>query len=123
MKNCSYQFYTESHHPSRAERLSSDIILLILSKLYGNLVSLQITDFIERKQVYNKCQSGYRKNHSTRTILSKLYDDIRLAMKRSEVNMIVVTDYSKAFDTIDFYTLLQKMHSLNFSTGFLYWVF
>ena len=29
----------------------------------------------------------------------------------------------KSFDTIDFFTLIQKMHSLNFSTNFLYWVF
>ena len=28
--------------------------------------------------------------------------------------MAVFTDYSKAFVTIDFYTLTQKMHSLNF---------
>ena len=32
--------------------------------------------------------------------------------------MAVFTDYSKAFDTKDFFTLIQKMHSLNFSTDF-----
>ena len=37
--------------------------------------------------------------------------------------MAVFTDYSKAYDIIDFFTLIQKMHSLNFSTDFLYWVF
>ena len=46
-----------------------------------------------------------------------------MAMKQSELTMAVFTDYSKAFDTIDFFTLIQKMHSLNFSTDFLYWVF
>ena len=44
-------------------------------------------------------------------------------MKQSEVTMAVCTDYSKAFDTIDFFTLIQKMYSLNFSVDFLYWVF
>ena len=44
-------------------------------------------------------------------------------MKQSELTMVVFTDYSKAFDTIDFFTLIQKMHSLNFSMDFLYWVF
>ena len=83
----------------------------------------QITGFIEIQQVYNKHQSGYRKNHSTATILSKLYDDIKLVMKQSELTMAVFTDYSKAFDNIDFFTLIQKMRSLNFSTDFLYWVF
>ena len=46
-----------------------------------------------------------------------------MAMTQSELTMAVFTDYSKAFDTIDIFTLIQKMHSLNFSTDFLYWVF
>ena len=46
-----------------------------------------------------------------------------MAMKQSELTMAVFTDYSKAFDTIDFFTLIQKIHSLNVSTDFLYWVF
>ena len=41
----------------------------------------------------------------------------------TKFTMAVFTDYSKAFDTIDFFTLIQKMHSLNFSTDDLYWVF
>ena len=98
-------------------------ILPILSKVYEKQVLHQITDFIETQQVYNKHQSGYRKNHSPATILSKLYDDIKMTMKQSELTMAVFTDYSKAFDTIDFFTLVQKMHSLNFSTDFLCWVF
>ena len=44
-------------------------------------------------------------------------------MKRNDVAMALFTDYSKAFDTIGFYTLIQKMHSLNFSSEFLNWVF
>ena len=46
-----------------------------------------------------------------------------MAMKQSELTMAVFTNYSKAFDTIDFDTLIQKIHSLNFSTDFLYWYF
>ena len=91
--------------------------------MYEKQVLHQITDFIETQQVYNKHQSGYPKNHSAATIFSKLYDDIKMAMKQSELTMAVFTDYSKAFDTIDFFTLIQKMHSLNFSADFLYWVF
>ena len=45
-----------------------------------------------------------------------------MAMKQSELTMPVFADYSKAFDTIHFFTLIQKMYSLNFSTDFLYWV-
>ena len=44
-------------------------------------------------------------------------------MKASEITLAVVTDYSKAFDTIDFSVLIRKMHTLNFSKHFLYWIF
>ena len=44
-------------------------------------------------------------------------------MKSSEVTIAIFTDYSKAFDTIDFSILIKKMHILNFSKLFLYWIF
>ena len=98
-------------------------ILPILSKVYERVVLEQITNFIEKKLIYHHYQSGYRKNHSTATLLAKLRDDIKEAMKASEITLAVVTDYSKALDTIDFSVLIRKMHTLNFSKHFLYWIF
>ena len=46
-----------------------------------------------------------------------------MAMKESGLTMAVFIDYSKVFDTVNLFTLIQKIHSLNFSTDFLYWVF
>ena len=83
-------------------------IFPILSKVYEKQVLHQIANFIESQQVYNKHQFGYRKNHSTASILSKLYDDIKMAMKQSELTMAVFTDYSKPFDTIDFLLWYKK---------------
>ena len=42
-------------------------------------------------------------------------------MNKSEITIAIFPDYSKAVDTIDFYTSIQKMHSFNFSKDFLYW--
>ena len=93
-------------NPTELKDYGPTSILPILSKVYEKQILHQTTDFIETWQVYNKHQSGYCKNHSTATILSKLYDDIKMAMKQSELTMAVFTDYSKAFDTIDFFTLI-----------------
>ena len=87
------------------------------------VVSEQITNFTEKKLRYHRYQSDYRKNHSTATLLAKLRDGIKRAMKASEITLTVFTDYSKAFDTIDFSVLIKKMHTLNFSKRFLYWIF
>ena len=96
-------------------------IFPILSKVYERVVLEQITNFIEKKLIYHHYQPGYRKDHSTATLLSKLRDDIKEAMKASEITLAVFTDYSKAFDTI--FVLIRKMHTFNFSKRFSYWIF
>ena len=98
-------------------------ILPILSKIYERVVLEQITNIIERKLIYRHYQSGYRKNHSTATLLAQLRDDSKEAMKASEITLAVFTDYSKAFDPIDFSVFIKKMHTLNFTKRFLYWIF
>ena len=65
--------------------------------------------------------SGYRKNHTTITLSMKLYDDIKTSINKSEITIVIFADYSKAFDTIDFYTLIQKLHTVNFPKNVLYW--
>ena len=49
-------------------------------------------------------------------------DDILRAMKRSEVTMAVLADYSKAFDTVDHGVLLKKLHRLGFSKSYPLWL-
>ena len=90
-------------------------ILPVLSKVYEKLVLKQLAGFIEEESVYQQYHSGYRKNHSPATLLSKLRDGIMNTMKSSEVTIVIFTDYSKVFDTIDFSILIKEMHTLNFS--------
>ena len=95
-------------NPSQLKDYRPISILPILSKIYEKLVLQQMTEFIEKQLIYHKHQSGYRKNHSTTTLLMKLYDDIKTSMSKSEITIAIFADYSKAFVTIDFYTLIQK---------------
>ena len=75
-------------------------VLPVLSKVYEKPVLQQLAVFIERQSVYHQYQSGCRKNNSTATLLLKLHDDIKKAMKSNEITIAIFTDYSKAFDTI-----------------------
>ena len=56
------------------------------------------------------------KGHSTVTTLLSIRDDIIWAMRRGEVTLMVLGDYSKAFDTVNF-----NMHPMGFSKKFFHW--
>ena len=79
----------------------------------------QLCSFIEDRVTYSKTKSGFRKHHFTNTLLIKIRDDILNALDRVEVTIAVTTDFSKAFDTVDCFTLIRKLHSLNISTSTL----
>ena len=70
---------------------------------------------MEKSAVYNLTQSGFRKSHSTSTLLLKFRNDIRKAFNRNEITISVLIDYSKVFDTVNHKTFLKKLVSLNFS--------
>ena len=92
-------------NPSQLKHYRQISIQPILCKIYEILK--QMIKFIEKRFIYHKHQSGYRKNHSTSTLLMKLDDDNKTRVKlTSPFN----ADYSKVFNAIDLYTLIQKMH-------------
>ena len=82
----------------------------------------QIVTYIDEQGLLASGISGYRRGHSTTTVLLGIRDDVIKAMKRGEVTMMVCADYSKAFDTVQFKAVLMKMHGMGFSKKFLRWV-
>ena len=65
--------------------------------------------------------AGFRKSHSTNTLLLKIRDDILRAMSKGELTLSVYSDYSKAFDTVQHHTIIQKLHKIGFSASALKW--
>ena len=59
----------------------------------------------------SSCQSGYKKKHSTITALLKITDDLKNALDKSKFNVLVLLDFSKAFDSIVHEILYQKLRS------------
>ena len=88
-----------------------------MSKIYEKVILKQLSEYIERTSIYNSTQSGFRKGHSTQTLLLKFRDDIQKALNKNEITMSVLIDYSKAFDTIEHETLIKKLVNLNFSNS------
>ena len=89
-------------------------ILPVLPKIYEKVILKQLFDYIERTSIYNSTQSGFRKGHSTQTILLKFRDHMQKSLNKNEITMSVFTDYSKAFDIIQNEAVIKKLANLNF---------
>ena len=97
-------------------------ILPVLSKIYEKLILRQIADFLSDEDILHQNISAYRKGHSTTTALLAMRDEIRNAMNRGEITLAVMADFSKAFDTVTYKTILLKLHAQGFSKDSLRWI-
>src|SRR6218665_2909662 len=62
-----------------------------------------------RMKMFPSNQSGFRRNHSTETILLRLLSDFYSAMDRGHVTLLALFDVSSAFDSVDHSILLQRL--------------
>jgi len=96
-------------------------ILCVLAKVFEKVVFKQVTEYLDAHNVVTKCQSGFRKGHSTTTALIKVADEIREAIDKRELSLLILFDFSKAFDKVHHELLLVKLKSLGFSALTVHW--
>ena len=86
-------------------------LLSFLSKVLEKIVHTQITDFLASQNILDSLQTGFRQYHSTQTALLKLTEDIRAGIdsKKKFLTILLLIDFSKAFDTISPTKLLRKL--------------
>ena len=73
--------------------------------------------------LYPKMQSAYRRHHSTETALLRLHDDLLRAVDNGSEAVLILLDFSAAFDTIDHGILLRRLEErLGFSGLVLAWI-
>ena len=113
----------KTQNPTSASDYRPISILPALSKSLEYIVHHQITDFLSHNNYLNPFQSGFRPNHSTRTALIQVTDDIREAMDNRLLTLLVLLDFSKAFQMVDHKIMLAKLsHFYNFSSGPVQWM-
>ena len=96
-------------NPANVKEFRPISTLPVLSKVYEKVILIQLLNYIENSDVYNPTQSGFRKGHSTKTLLLKFRNDILKALNWNEITISVLIDYSKAIDTINHKTHLEKL--------------
>ena len=94
-------------------------VLPVLSKVFERLIFHQLAHHIDENSELHDSISAYRKGQSTITVFQAIRNDILKAMKHGEMTLMVLADFSKAFDTVHFGNLIAKMHKPGLSKSFL----
>ncbi|KAK0169327.1 hypothetical protein PV328_012197 [Microctonus aethiopoides] len=90
-----------------------------LSKVFEKLLHKQIINYLNKNSLWDPFQTGFRKFHSTQTALIKLNHDVRQSVDKRKVTILVLFDFSKAFDMVPHGKLLIKLAKIGFSTSSL----
>jgi len=96
-------------------------ILCVLAKVFEKIVHKQVSDYVAEHKLISNNQSGFRKGHNTTTTLIKVTDEIRKAIDDRKLTLLLLFDFSKAFDKVHHELLLVKLKLLGFSPSTLQW--
>ncbi len=78
-----------------------------MSKILEKVVSDQLCSFLQKKDLNEEIQSGFRPHHSTETAL--------LASDQGCISLLVLLDLSAAFDTTDHDIHIDRLQSYKYS--------
>lgn len=96
-------------------------IVPFLSKILERVVYKQWATFLDNNKLLNPWQSGFKTSHSTTTALVKITDDIRNAIDKKKLTLLVLLDFSNAFNCVDHDILMAIMRSLHMSPTAAQW--
>ena len=67
-------------------------------------------EFLQKQNIIYKSQYGFRREHSTEFATLELIYRVNTEMDNNEIPLNIYLDLSKAFDTLDRNTILDKLH-------------
>ena len=85
-------------------------LLPLFSKVMERLMYDRLSDFLVKYSILYSFQFGFRKGHSTYMALTSMLDQLHNALGKGEYAIGIFIDFRKAFDTVDYSILLQKLY-------------
>ena len=92
-----------------------------MSKVCERIVLNQLNSYMIKEKRLTRHQSGNKHLHSCETLGVFITNKVFNAMDSKELTVIVLLDFSKAFDSIDHCKLLVKLQALGLSLSALEW--
>jgi hypothetical protein len=111
----------KNSNPAELKEIRPISILPCMSKILERAVCAQLTDYLENNGMLPDVQSGFRKGRSTVTALLDVTDNILWAQDRGMCTLLVLLDFSRAFDCININLLVSKLSYYGFDSSALCW--
>lgn len=92
-----------------------------LHKVMEKFFSPQLTKYLELNHVLADQQHGFRKRRSTDTLLAEFCDYINSELDSRRQVLVILVDFSKAFETLDFKMLINSLRQAGINGPFLNW--
>ena len=87
-------------------------ILPTFSKIYEKIFYIQIYEYFN--SIFSKYLCGFRKGHSTQHCLLYMLENLKQSLDKGYKTGILLTDLSKAFDSISHDLLIAKLNAYGF---------
>ena len=84
-------------------------LLSIFSKIYEKVMYRRVIDYLNKKEYIYSRQYGFRAGHSCEHALLDAQSTIAKTLEKKETALLLLIDFSKAFDMVDHELLLQKL--------------
>ena len=82
-----------------------------IAQIFEKLVCSQVLTYLEKHDILNKFQFGFRKGRSTEQAIVEISDNLKRAVDNNLYTCGVFLDFAKAFDTVNHQILLKKLEA------------